>query len=172
MMGDFLSAWSIIDTAAFSGAKFRVQINFNASRNPYDTDKLVVWMLQTRQTLKQHRDVDIQFIFQENKSNRKLVDEILNNKLMDYDFLFDASGGRGSEIKTLETPIAEHHTGYAGGLGPQNLGLILSDLNSFLRKDERIWIDTETAVRTSGKLDMVKVEKFLETAHETVGETT
>lgn len=100
-----------------------------------------------------------------------MCNEIIALKRDYYNFLYDASGGRGTEIQSVQPPIPNHLTGYAGGLTPENiaenLGLIGQVANTMpitIGNETPVWIDTETGVRTNNVLDMHKVKAFLETA--------
>lgn len=64
-------------------------------------------------------------------------------------FLHDRSGGRGvSSVGSWDRPPAEHlTTGYAGGLGPDNIAQAVSFANR--HPAHRIWLDMESRVRDS-----------------------
>lgn len=74
-------------------------------------------------------------------------------------YLYDSSGGRGTEIKSFNPPL-KNYTGYAGGINPENILSICNSLTEMEPKDE-IWIDMETGVRTGDKFDMQKVNDVL-----------
>lgn len=78
-------------------------------------------------------------------------------------FLYDASGGHGKTPTFWRKPIAGHLTGYAGGLGPENIKEVLKGLD-FLIGDGYTWVDMESNVRTDNKLDLGKVRMVLEAA--------
>ena len=165
MTGDSSLADVIIDAAAYSKAEFRVQINFNGSRNPYDVDKLCVWMANKTAQLWNERRVLIKFIFQLNKSNKQLCEELWKNAVYKPQFLYDASGGRGTVIMMFEPPVPGHLTGYAGGLSGSNVGSALKTLQTSLDDGDDTWIDAESGLRTDNVLDMHKVEDYLIVAH-------
>ncbi len=104
-------------------------------------------------------------IIQLNKNNKEvcetLIVEVGYNK--NVQFLHDASGGLGISPKEWGMPVENHFTGYAGGLTPDNLEEQLLKINE-VAKDNEIWIDAETGLRTDDKLDLDKVTKFLEIA--------
>jgi len=79
--------------------------------------------------------------------------------------LFDASGGRGVPFETVQEPLdipAEGRwTGYAGGITPETVSGVLERLEAELPKDQPVWIDMETGVRTDDWLDLDKVQEVL-----------
>lgn len=134
----------------------RVQLNFNAERkdvhqgfydfiNKYSSDTL-------------------SFILQNNKANTVVIDRVIKEKIK-VDLLWDSSGGRGVVIQEWALPNVGIFTGYAGGLSPDN---IAEKLEKF-KCDVKVWIDTESGVRTDDFLDLTKVEKFLEIASKYAG---
>lgn len=77
-------------------------------------------------------------------------------------YLMDASGGRGIDAPVTVVDAPWIHTGYAGGIGPENVGAKLQALLDH-PTDGRFWIDMETRVRTEDDwLDLDKVEQVLE----------
>lgn len=138
----------------------RVQLNFNSTTYQYD-------LIKTREILQNHYFTS--FIFQHNKSNLKLCNEIILpteiGKLENIHFLYDSSGGRGTSRNEWPHPINGYLTGYAGGLNPINLEEQLKLIDSVTEADEEIWIDVETGVRDiKDNLDLNKVIAFLEIA--------
>lgn len=77
--------------------------------------------------------------------------------------LFDRSGGQGTEIGIPPAPLPGFKTGYAGGIGPDNIERIINEINT-LYPELDYWIDMETNVRTDDKLDMKKVMTCLKIA--------
>lgn len=71
------------------------------------------------------------------------------------DLLADGSGGRGIPGFGSWPPSREGRpSGYAGGIGPANIGQALEFAARWPQR--RIWIDMETGVRTSDVFDMTK----------------
>lgn len=158
-MGDFTFA-NTLHPLEYPDIFSRVQLNFNSTTYKYD-------LIKTREILQNHYFT--QFIFQHNKSNLKLCNEILMSteigKLENIHFLYDSSGGRGTSRSEWPHPIKGHLTGYAGGLNPINLEEQLKLIETVTEENEEIWIDVETGVRdTKDNLDLSKVVKFLEIA--------
>ena len=78
---------------------------------------------------------------------------------------FDNSAGRGELTSEFKPPIHEIQ-GYAGGFSPDNIKDELNKINIITNKNQHIWIDVETHVRTEDNLDMAKVEDFLHNVEE------
>lgn len=138
----------------YSPYYFRIQLNFNFSvNNKYHLEPVVNWASDNPST---------SLIFQANKSNKKVIDELESCNLPNIHFLYDSSGGRGTEIKTVYDPFKNHYTGYAGGITPINISDISWNIINGTTND-LVWIDMESGVRTNDALDMGKVQSVLET---------
>lgn len=74
--------------------------------------------------------------------------------------LWDPSGGRGIYGAFERLSLTDVPTGYAGGIGPDNIAEVLVDLAD----RGPCWIDMESNVRTSDRLDLAKVRRVLEAA--------
>jgi hypothetical protein len=80
--------------------------------------------------------------------------------------LFDASGGHGQSPKVWPSPFTTEHgtplfCGYAGGLGPDNVGRELTRINE-VAGQSHIWIDMETKLRnTKDEFDLKKCRQVL-----------
>ncbi len=74
------------------------------------------------------------------------------------DVLFDPSGGRGlrRQDRWPSTPPG-CRMGFAGGIGPDNVQGVLSELG----RREGAWIDMESGVRTDNEFDLSKVRSVL-----------
>lgn len=83
--------------------------------------------------------------------------------------LFDCSGGRGVEIKDYPEPLSDMLCGYAGGIGPENIERVLTDLAQKFPKAE-YWVDMESRVRTEDHLDLNKIKACVEIAAKFVEE--
>lgn len=87
--------------------------------------------------------------------------------------LFDASGGRGIETKDWPKPHEGRSgltmlTGYAGGLGPDNVAAQLKNIAN-VAKGSNIWIDMETKLRGDrDEFDLDKCEEVLKAVKEYV----
>lgn len=134
----------------------RMQLNFNYKNSKID----LLLMMNSLSDLKQ------EIIFQYNKSNKEIIDILVNCKgNSKWNFLYDSSGGRGVVQKEWEKPL-NAYTGYAGGLNPENLKEELEKIKLLVPNDNKIWIDAESGIRTDNEFDLDKVEKFLSIAKE------
>lgn len=116
----------------------RVQINFNFSRDTLDLNLLA-------NRIKAYSSIS--FIIQENKSNAGVINSLLCQGATNISALFDSSGGRGIPGK-WRAPLGIP-CGYAGGLGPDNIGKELIAINKVVGNNS-IWIDMESNIRQVG----------------------
>jgi hypothetical protein len=75
--------------------------------------------------------------------------------------LHDVSGGNGISPEKWNEPIGDF-TGYAGGISPANIRLVLSDLLKIVG-NHNIWIDAESKLRSDDNqiFDIRKVRHYL-----------
>lgn len=89
--------------------------------------------------------------------------------------LFDASGGRGIAPSLWPKPPKRLKTGYAGGIGPDNIGDVIATLDARDSADQYwsdYWLDMETGVRDGqDRLDLDRVRRVLECAKKSIGKT-
>lgn len=123
----------------------RVQLNFNL---------LDGRVTQTDLTKFLKRFPNLTVITQHNAANASLA--TLMWQASNHAVLFDESGGRGQLPGGWKVPMPGVACGYAGGLGPDNLGEQL-DLISAAAGDCDFWIDMEGKLRT---LDETKCDWF------------
>lgn len=166
LCGDYAKAILLGDTSflQLAGHHFnRVQINHNFNHNPVELNDL-------HEAIQNFPSLD--FIIQKNESNNKICKEIENVIYPNVNFLYDASGGRGTKSKFLGMPIGHHYTGYAGGLSPENIEQEILRINEFVG-DTPVWIDMETHVRSDNdkQFDLKKVRAVLEIAEKYIWET-
>ena len=132
----------------------RYQINFNFKNTEHNTWNIIE-MLDKFPTKK--------FILQDNLSKKKYIETILNTcytkRLSNIGVLYDSSGGRGTEIKSVEAPYDDIYTGYSGGLNPENVKDICNKISSF-DDESKVWIDMESGVRSDDIFDLEKVVKY------------
>lgn len=105
---------------------------------------------------------DRAFVLAYNKGSQSTLNTFIINHISmpsNIHFLYDSSGGRGTEIKSLNKPLI-NYTGYAGGISPDNVFKICDHLTNMEWQDN-IWIDMETGVRTNDEFDLDKVQKVL-----------
>ena len=91
------------------------------------------------------------------KSQNRLLDIVNAAGIVAYP-LFDVSGGRGTLDENW--PTAKGYTGYAGGLGPENIQEQLSKIEKSADQHD-FWVDSESRVRTENDFDLAKVRDFL-----------
>lgn len=134
----------------------RIQINTHAQ--PHQVNRDVRAMLKQSFRYKQ-------IIIQFDGVNECLYD-LFKNWHVDVRPLYDLSGGAGIVPDKWCKPIDEY-TGYAGGLGPDNLKEQLQKIESVVG-DKTIWIDMETQIRSDNDMlfDLKKVRKCLEIVQE------
>jgi hypothetical protein len=130
----------------------RFQLNINFKKTPIHVPDVIRLLSGYEKPL----------ILQWNSANYRTVNELLQGPNTNFHVLFDASGGRGEEIKTLPDPFSVY-TGYAGGMGPDNVGRIVEQLLNNPKPDT-VFIDMEGRVRNEkDQLDLDKVRSVLET---------
>jgi hypothetical protein len=116
----------------------RYQINFNFFHTPHNLEnynKLITTFPNKK------------FILQSNLSNDKFIEQIIASyNSSNTNILYDSSGGRGTEIKTVKEPFKGLYTGYSGGLKPENVYEICDKIYSN-KNTSKVWIDMETGVR-------------------------
>lgn len=133
----------------------RVQLNFHAENKPCDYGALY-------STIK---NLGMPFIFQiDGHSGNKHFTNMnahYNHEML-LEPLFDTSGGAGILPDKWPAPIKDvWKSGYAGGLGPDNLKEQLPIILE-ASSGRHIWIDMETKVRTEEYFDMEKVGACVE----------
>ena len=133
----------------------RIQLNFSIKSVKLDLMNLGRFI---------NRIQDKKFILQQNKSNAPLIDGITPflTRSSKVQILFDASGGRGTEITDIPNPILNLHCGYAGGLNADNLEAKIKEIDQAVLRDREIWLDMENGVRTNNEFDLSKVRKCCE----------
>lgn len=117
----------------------RIQLNFALNKS-----KFMIHQLQEA--------IDselIPIITQHNEANKELLDYPFSDN---HQILFDASGGQGIEVTKWPTAIPEKVCGYAGGIGPDNIGPVSFEIDHVA--PPVYWIDMETKIRTDNKLDL------------------
>jgi hypothetical protein len=78
--------------------------------------------------------------------------------------LFDPSGGAGARPPKWPAAPAGVRTGYAGGIGPNNVAAVLEELREASGGAWPAWIDMESGVRDAqDRLDLAAVLEVLET---------
>jgi hypothetical protein len=145
LMGD-MQVFNVVKMACFQ----RVQLNFRTQKT--------FWDYHFVPELPPNK----QYIFQMGDIGNDVATYALQSST-DACILFDRSGGKGVSPEEWPAPIPNVYCGYAGGIGPDNIGLELAKLNQVVASDRHIWIDMETKVRSPDDkiLDFDKVEAVL-----------
>lgn len=132
----------------------RIQLNlqFDNAGNKCDLAKLAA-------QVKAHPDV--QFILQYTPDKKETLLPLFKD-ISNHALLFDASAGTGTSPEKWDPPVEGHACGYAGGLGPDNIGENLKMLARILPAGYTTWIDMESKVRTDDAFDLKKVRRVLE----------
>jgi hypothetical protein len=88
--------------------------------------------------------------------------------------LFDRSHGTGVLSGTWPAPYRTIATGYAGGLGPDNLQEQLDRINRVVPVNVPIWVDMETKLRSPDNLtfDLDKCQRVVEITERWIKEAT
>lgn len=129
----------------------RIQLNYNFKNYIQNITDLIEFMNNNSKSI----------IFQYNKSNSEFLNTILDLDIPNnIHFLYDASGGRGVEIKDIVNPF-KNYTGYSGGLNDINIDNICKLISENTDKSN-VWIDLESGARTNNFFDLDKVIKILE----------
>lgn len=136
----------------------RVQLNYNFSYNQK-------WSL-THLNLYADENRNREIILQYNKSNKLVIDTFKVGFPENINLLYDASGGRGTEIKEILPPF-KNYTGYAGGIDDINIGSICKLITDSTDQSE-VWLDMESGVRTNDIFDLEKVVSVLNTCRQYV----
>lgn len=133
-------------------AFLRIQINYNFHKSgDWQVKPVIDWAMN---------NPDRAIIFQSNQSNGAALELIrANMRSENIHFLYDSSGGRGTEVKEI-LPTYENYTGYSGGISPQNIEYVCRKIDKHKLKD-KVWIDMESGVRTDNELDIDKVKDVL-----------
>jgi len=129
----------------------RVQLNFDASGGELDLTRL-------RQFILAHPT--LVFITQHNESTRPVAQVLAD--VANHAILFDSSLGRGISPQAWQRPMDSVPCGYAGGLGPENLGQQLPRIYEAAGQAE-FWIDMEERLRDEhDRFSMTLARKCLE----------
>lgn len=112
-----------------------------------------------------------EFIFQYDNVNTDLLEAVAKAGVKNISALYDLSHGAGILPKEYPRPLEFCKTGYAGGLGPQNLESEIKKIMEASHNHET-WIDMETHVRSFKPIeighddvfDLDKVQRCLEIA--------
>jgi len=136
-----------------SGESFRYQFNLTHNTLKEIPSAEFHW----RTGLKGLSQIILQYKEKTSETVFDLVHGCLPGKIA---LLVDESGGTGKNIEQFPSFLGVF-TGYAGGLGPDNIESTVMSLAS--DHPGMYWLDMETNVRTEDTLDLDKVEIVLKT---------
>lgn len=131
----------------------RIQLNFGFE---FDIAGIDLQTLARRVAARPHQ----RFILQYNDKTKHVLGSL--NSLPNLEILFDASAGQGQSPARWPIPFANIPCGYAGGIGPDNIGQTLDQLSGVVPRGFKVWIDMEGRIRTDDRLDLKKVQTVLE----------
>ena len=140
----------------------RVQINATAANKVVvDATKLDVYAANVLACVGAVPQVE--FIFQLNDETRQIWNYISSSSPVpsNLSVLFDASCGLGVLATEYPAPLAGIPSGYAGGIGPQNLSQVLAAVGR-AANGLPVWIDMESSLRStvSDKLNPQGLDSF------------
>lgn len=145
----------LLDNEALKIARgfHRVQLNFDYSAKQYNLTYLDRFM----------RSIDRPVITQHNDENEYVSRNIAARN---HQLLVDSSRGKGISPKSWPLPIAAKSTGYAGGLGPDNLAQALVDIEAVAGSGQypehyKSWVDMESKLFSGFMFDLAKAEVCL-----------
>lgn len=134
----------------------RIQLNFNLARVSFAAEELRSCISELgRPVITQHFP-----------SNASLAESVLSSN---HHVLFDTSGGRGIGISEFNTPFAGKKTGYAGGIGPQNVERLAREVQA-VSGEIPVWVDMESMLRTDDTFDLEKCRKVAQAVAMVVAE--
>ncbi len=138
----------------------RLQLNINA-RNLDFSDAEVYEVYQRA------LDLGPELILQYQSVTAPVVERFLQNldaaNRARVHVLLDESRGTGQTPSHWSVPstVEAAYCGFAGGLGPDNISVVLQTLQTLGR---RYWVDMESRIRTNNEFDFSKVLKVLQAA--------
>lgn len=132
------------DTSWICKSFDRIQLNFVYPR--YSKEQLQKFL---------NNNLDKRIIFQYNDKNAEICNDLVKN-CPNLELLFDKSGGKGIAPDSWPNCISGVRCGYAGGLGPDNINDEFKKIN-LITKNQNIWLDMETKLRTNDTFDILKV---------------
>ncbi len=143
--------WTIFNKEKFHHIFNRFQLNFHAEEHKIDKYNFLAGFNDARLTGKQ-------IIFQLDNINNTLL-EVAESAEVNAVGLFDLSHGRG--VVPTDWPSSFRYTGYAGGLGVDNVVENIEKIDKVAKS--AIWIDFETKARNDkNEFDIKICTEFLD----------
>lgn len=149
--GNFAPAEEILGPLAYKAN--RIQLNISTyTDNPARVEFTPPW--NVKEIILQQKSI----------YDCQLYERSLPNNALSV--LIDASGGRGLDTPLTILPTVRK-TGYAGGIGPENIREKLTAILSNPLVGE-FWVDMESRIRTNDMLDLDKVLEVILMAKKTI----
>lgn len=109
---------------------------------------------------------NVEFILQFNIITQSMLGHISETDFpANLSLLNDSSCGQGIPIQDIQQPLLINNrfvkTGYAGGIEPNNIDILLEKLE-IITDDKEIWIDMESGIRTKEYLNKDKFLDYLD----------
>lgn len=126
----------------------RIQINATAANNVrVDTNDIINIVANIRTCMCMVPDVE--YILQCNEETKAIWQPLVADPLPNMSALFDPSCGLGVRIREFPAPLSDPHVircGYAGGIGPSNVDIILATVAE-VSQGVPVWVDMESSLR-------------------------
>lgn len=151
--------WSFVEELSSLGFG-RVQINATkANKVTADIDKMPEYVSNLRACMAAVPGVE--WIIQRNEETAPLWTALSTEPPGNMSFLFDASCGLGIFSAEFPPPPSDPYipSGYAGGIGPKNIGMVLSSVAQ-ASGGKPVWIDMESSLREAVTDKDVSVESL------------
>lgn len=131
----------------------RVQVNITKANGTFVEEKdLPGYVVNIRKCMREN--AEIEWLFQLNEETLRIWELLRVDLPVNVSVLHDASCGKGVVIETFPSPAIYPSvpSGYAGGIGPNNIASILRTLDSIIvdasSLSKPVWIDMESSLRT------------------------
>lgn len=109
----------------------------------------------------------VRFVLPYNEKGADFVKEIEKTACRSFDVLYDASFGKGDETDNFLPAFPGCITGYAGGLGAENVAAALDKIKAAQTGTAQIYVDAQGKLRAddgSGTLDLEKAQRYVDAA--------
>lgn len=155
--------WTVFTSHGQIGYFDRLQLNFHGEKRTVAENWLSKFKLWNA-SRQEHGLSEVELIFQLDNANNDLLQQALDEGI-NASGLIDGSHGAGILPDQWPAPFEGAYTGYAGGLGPDNLEDELHKISEVCGENP-IWIDAETKLRSDNDriFDLQKVRDFLKIA--------
>jgi len=124
----------------------RIQLNFKIGRDKTPDFDLLKLRMKTY-------GADHRIILSYNPENKEFIHKLYNEGCR-FDLLYDSSHGEGILAQQWEAPVFDDENilqGYAGGISPENVEDVLSQIATVVPKDQAFCIDAEGNLKGEDK---------------------